>query len=128
MQKCTTGFSREYFQLVSNRLRAVYFSCRMSPTHKLSRIFSRCEALLAFIVNLDMTCTTIYSMNIWRRKPLVNLTNNWWFAKFYPPIFKNVLFCSGRSNSKSVLIFHKVQLRCEECIIKWPQCFMKLQS
>ena len=31
-QKCTTGVTREYFQLVSYHSQAVYFSCRMIPT------------------------------------------------------------------------------------------------
>ena len=36
VQNCMTGVTREYFQLINNRSQAVYSSCRMSPTHKLS--------------------------------------------------------------------------------------------
>ena len=37
-------------------------------------------------------------------------------------------FCIGRSKSKSMLYFHKAQLRFEECFIKWHQCLVKCQS
>ena len=39
VQKCMTEVTCEYFQLVSNRSRAVCFSCRTSPTRELSSKF-----------------------------------------------------------------------------------------
>ena len=41
-------------------------------------------------------------------------------------VLKNFTWADQRA--KVCFIFHKVQLRCQECFIKQEQCFMKLQS
>ena len=57
-QKCVIGVTRKYFQLVSNRSQAVYFSCHTSPTRELSSNFLRHELRYShFFVNLDVSCT-----------------------------------------------------------------------
>ena len=54
----------------------------------------------------------------------------WWLYNTtiyynYTLILKNFAWVDQRA--KVCFIFHNVQLRCEECFIKWQQCFMKLQ-
>ena len=52
----------------SNCLWAVCFSCCTSPARELSSNFSRHDALLAFFVNLDVSCT----VNDWYGKVKAN--------------------------------------------------------
>ena len=52
VQNCTTRVTREYFQLINNRLWAVYSSFRMSPTHELSSNVSRHDILHMFVCKL----------------------------------------------------------------------------
>ena len=52
VQKYMTGGTREYFQLVSNRSRAMYFLCSMSPTLGISSNFLGHKALLAIFCKL----------------------------------------------------------------------------
>ena len=49
VQMCMTRVTREYFQLISNRSRAMYFSCHMNLTHELSLNFLEHKALLVFL-------------------------------------------------------------------------------
>ena len=55
-----TGVTHEHFQLVSNHLQAVHYSCHMSPTSKYLQNFSRHESLHMFFVNLDVYEATLY--------------------------------------------------------------------
>ena len=59
VQKCTTGVTHECFQLVSNFLHAVYFSCRMSPTRQLSSNYLEAWSVTHVFVNLDVNCTVV---------------------------------------------------------------------
>ena len=54
--KCTTEVAREHLQLDSNHSRAVYFSCRTSPTREpiFTEIFLSHEEMHAFFINLGV--------------------------------------------------------------------------
>ena len=45
--------------------------------------------------------------------------------KFAKIILKNFVWADQRA--KVCFIFHKAQLKCQECFIEQEQCFMKLQ-
>ena len=56
VQKSTTGVSRKYFQLVSNHLRTVYFSCHISPTRELSSKFLKAQSITR-VFGCELYCT-----------------------------------------------------------------------
>ena len=61
VQNCMTGVTREYFQLVSNRLRAVYLLCCTNPTHDLSLKFleARCVTCVFCKLLYELYCNFI---------------------------------------------------------------------
>lgn len=60
--KCTTEVARKHLQLESNHLRAVYFSCRTSPTRELSSKFLESWRIARVFCKLERE---LYHMNCW---------------------------------------------------------------
>ena len=58
VQKCTTGVTCKYIQLISNRSQAVYVLCRTSPNIRvIFKISQGTEHYSHFFANLDVSCS-----------------------------------------------------------------------
>jgi len=79
-----------------------------------------CAQQRKFSTSKHLPCTAAIHIFEDKRCTALNLATMLYFY------LKNFAWADQRA--KECFIFHKAQLRCQECFIEQEQCFMKLQS